>query len=362
MATSIRTAVREHEAWMKSVLGDMLVVADLREKHRKMRRGPFPFLRATFWRWAQTAPAACPDIAATRPVLAVGDLHLENFGTWRDAEGRLVFGVNDFDEAAVMPWALDPLRLVTSALLARGAVPRTADALTVATALLAGYRQGLGAPGPILLDHGDRDWMRAKLAVAPDARHDFWQNMLAPDGIARRPAPLVQALRHAMPAGGVVRAIWPRSAGAGSLGRPRLTLVAEWRGGPVLREAKALLPSAWTLTDYGAADGPGTAEIAAGPYRSPDPWFAVRGGVVLRRLSPNNRKLDAKTEGALLLASDTLRVMGQEIAAIHAGSRGAAAAIGRALDRGDVTAKSLAQAALVMAALTTEDQERYARG
>ena len=28
----------------------------------------------------------------------------ENFGTWRDADGRLVWGVNDFDEAAVMPW------------------------------------------------------------------------------------------------------------------------------------------------------------------------------------------------------------------------------------------------------------------
>jgi len=32
-------------------------------------------------------------------VLAVGDLHVENFGTWRDAEGRLIWGVNDFDES-----------------------------------------------------------------------------------------------------------------------------------------------------------------------------------------------------------------------------------------------------------------------
>ena len=53
-----------------------------------------------------------------RSVLSVGDLHLENFGTWRDADGRLVWGVNDFDEAAVMPYVLDLVRLVTSIQLA----------------------------------------------------------------------------------------------------------------------------------------------------------------------------------------------------------------------------------------------------
>ena len=51
-------------------------------------------------------------------VLAVGDIHLENFGTWRDADGRLVWGVNDFDEAAQMPYVLDLVRLAASALLA----------------------------------------------------------------------------------------------------------------------------------------------------------------------------------------------------------------------------------------------------
>ena len=51
-------------------------------------------------------------------VLSVGDLHLENFGTWRDADGRLAWGVNDFDEAAVMPYVLDLVRLATSIQLA----------------------------------------------------------------------------------------------------------------------------------------------------------------------------------------------------------------------------------------------------
>src|SRR5256885_11406966 len=36
-------------------------------------------------------------------------------------------------------------------------------------------------------------------------------------------------------------------------------------------------------------------EIATGVYRAPDPWYALTDDVVVRRLSPNNRKLDAET-------------------------------------------------------------------
>jgi len=31
-------------------------------------------------------------------VLAVGDLHIASFGTWRDGFGRLIWGVDDFDD------------------------------------------------------------------------------------------------------------------------------------------------------------------------------------------------------------------------------------------------------------------------
>jgi uncharacterized protein (DUF2252 family) len=51
-------------------------------------------------------------------VLAIGDLHVENYGTWRDAEGRLVWGINDFDEAFPLPYTIDLVRLATSARLA----------------------------------------------------------------------------------------------------------------------------------------------------------------------------------------------------------------------------------------------------
>ena len=82
-------------------------------------QSPFAFLRGTFWRWAETILRGLPGPGGMQPPSsAVGDIHLENFGTWRDDDGRLVWGVNDFDEAAEMPYALDLVRLATSALLA----------------------------------------------------------------------------------------------------------------------------------------------------------------------------------------------------------------------------------------------------
>src|SRR6058998_3000919 len=83
-----------------------------------MREDLFPFLRATYYRWAQLWPEVCADLASAPEVLSVGDLHVENFGTWRDAEGRLVWGVNDFDEACPLPYTNDLVRLATSAWLA----------------------------------------------------------------------------------------------------------------------------------------------------------------------------------------------------------------------------------------------------
>src|SRR5262249_5422902 len=105
------------EAWLKKQLKAELVEKDLDEKHARMCEGPFPFLRATYYRWAETILTECPELAQAPSVVAVGDIHLENFGIWRDDEGRLIWGVNDYDEAAKMPYALDLVRLGVSAVL-----------------------------------------------------------------------------------------------------------------------------------------------------------------------------------------------------------------------------------------------------
>src|ERR1700712_293865 len=130
-------SIAAYESWLRAELGDDLAVADLDKKHQKMRSGSFAFLRATYWRWAETILDICPDLSGAPDVLAIGDTHLENFGTWRDIEGRLVWGNNDFDDAAVMPYPLDLVRLAASALLAGANGGPSADA--IGSAILGGY-------------------------------------------------------------------------------------------------------------------------------------------------------------------------------------------------------------------------------
>ncbi len=43
-----------------------------------------------------------------------GDLHLENFGSFRSGNDQVYFDLNDFDEAALAPMTWEAVRLVTS--------------------------------------------------------------------------------------------------------------------------------------------------------------------------------------------------------------------------------------------------------
>ena len=74
-------------------------------------------------------------------MLAVGDLHVENFGTWRDIEGRLVWGINDFDEVWRLPYTNDLIRLSTSALMAN----MVCEPKVGIEAIISGYRESLEA-------------------------------------------------------------------------------------------------------------------------------------------------------------------------------------------------------------------------
>lgn len=302
---------------------------DLVRKHRKMRESPFVFLRATYWRWAEIILDVCPDLAGAEEALAIGDAHLENFGTWRDADGRLTWGVNDFDEAARMPYTLDLVRLAASALLARGRRHMTADA--ICSSLLEGYEAGLGNPRAIVLDR-DHAWLRETVIVPEKERAKFWDKMAAARKKAA-PASYRTALDAAMPHPGLGLRVVSRSAGTGSLGRPRWVGIAEWQGAPVVREAKAVVSSAW-LRPHGRGSGRiRVAEIANGRFRSWDPWFKLNGRIAVRRLSPNNRKIEADKAVALLLMPDMLRVMGFEIANVHVGTRPSWAEISRDLSK-----------------------------
>jgi hypothetical protein len=324
----IRQSTQSYEVWLRRKLGREIVERDLALKHEKMRESPFAFLRATYWRWAETVLEACPEAASAPNVLAVGDIHLENFGTWRDADGRLVWGVNDFDEAAEMPYVLDLVRLATSALLADSRAP--ADA--ICTSILRGYQDGLEAPRPIVLDR-DWQWLRELVVVSEKKRAKFWKKV---EQVKDERAPpryrklLLAAMPEPRPASIKTAR---RVAGAGSLGRPRWVGIADWRGAPVVREAKALVTSAWSRAHAKGATRLRCAEIACGRYRAVDPWYRITDGIVVRRLSPNNRKIEVRENPRQLLSSDMLHAMGADLAAVHLGHADRAAAIAHDLAR-----------------------------
>lgn len=77
----------------------------------RMLANPFAFYRGTAGLMALDLGRA-PHSGVM--VAACGDAHISNFGFFASPERKLVFDLNDFDEAAVAPWDWDLKRLVTS--------------------------------------------------------------------------------------------------------------------------------------------------------------------------------------------------------------------------------------------------------
>ncbi|GHE28180.1 hypothetical protein GCM10017673_33050 [Streptosporangium violaceochromogenes] len=95
--------------------------AAFRRKFRKMAASPFAFYRGSASLFYADMTGAFADDSfldcQTRRVWIHGDLHAENFGTYMNASGVLVFNVNDFDEAYVGPYVWDLKRFVASVAL-----------------------------------------------------------------------------------------------------------------------------------------------------------------------------------------------------------------------------------------------------
>ncbi|GAB3476735.1 DUF2252 domain-containing protein [Nocardiopsis coralliicola] len=90
-----------------------------RTRFRTMAADPFAFYRGSApLFYADVAPMEDPwaDDRTSRTWIQ-GDLHAENFGTYMDSTGRLVFDVNDFDEAYLGHFTWDVLRLCASVAL-----------------------------------------------------------------------------------------------------------------------------------------------------------------------------------------------------------------------------------------------------
>src|SRR5262249_51232955 len=122
-----------------------------------------------------------------------------------------------------------------------------------------------------------------------------------------------------------------RQAGLGSLGRQRFTAIADWCGGKIAREAKALLPSACVWASGLSDKQIYYTRIVGQAIRAPHPFLGVADRWVLRRLSPYCSRIELSQLPRSRDEEKLLRAMGWELANVHLGTRGAARTVRRDL-------------------------------
>jgi hypothetical protein len=351
---NIQHATRLYETWLSGYV--RVVKSDLSTKHELMAQDDFSFLRATFYHWMQLFPALCPKAASAPMVLAVGDLHVENYGTWRDAEGRLVWGINDF-EAFPLPYTIDLVRLATSAWLAIELGHLSLVPANACATILEGYTKGLEDGGEPFVLAEKRPLLREAVTSRLRDPTLFWEEFAALPTIRPVPAKMMMMLKQAMPERGLPFRVAHRRAGLGSRGRERFTAIADWRGGKIAREAKALLPSACAWAGGLSNNGIYYSRIVSNAVRMPDPFLMVNDGWVLRRLSPYCSRIELAQLPRGHDEAKLLRAMGRELANVHLGTRRAVAAVRR--DLRQRKPKWLRQAAEVMAEATLKDWKEW---
>lgn len=243
-------------------------------KYQKMKASPFVFLRGTCHLFYQRLPE--DSLLCDAPLTwCCGDLHLENFGSYKGDNRLAYFDINDFDEAALAPCTWDLLRFLTSVRLGMTSASGTgtqADMDLLAGIFLKAYSRQLmlgkarwveqeTASGPVkvllegLAQRKRKDFLDSRtflkghhrrlrldngkaLAVTDEQREklenwigDFAQGQPNPDWYA-------------------VRDVARRVAGTGSLGVDRFIILVEGKGSPdgnYLLDLKQALPSSMTL-------------------------------------------------------------------------------------------------------------------
>lgn len=262
--TGATTLTQRYEAWLAEQIP--VVRADLVRKHHEMRDDRFRFLRGTYYLWLVRLQELLPEVLDTAEGITVGDLHVENFGTWRDRSGVRRWGVNDFDELGRAPWLIDPLRLATSAVLSPHLGLSHDDACDLVLTTWRGAEPGRA------IDLRDREAAHLRALVPPleDAR-TFYRDLRAGTP-AEVPAELVSAAAADAEAGW--KPSWfARSAGTGSLGHQRYVGVGKAADGRWhAREVKQLGPPTVTWLH------------AAAPVDESSVIKAVRGPAQARRV------------------------------------------------------------------------------
>jgi uncharacterized protein (DUF2252 family) len=352
----------------------------LRHKIARMADGPFAFFRGTFHLFARDvlAGVSLPLSLFGGPGVEmdlVGDIHSENYGTFKAEDGLVHYDINDFDETTTGRFDFDVCRLATSHFLAsrdRGDALDVAVGATLAglTAYVALLRRLLGKTRPAGLDISEKsrsacDAVNGLISDSIRARRPAFINRLTEVKGGKRT--IIRSARYYNLAAAEteqahrlladyrqrqaslddrkegyfdVEDVCGRVSGIGSMGRLRYVALLGGKGSDaarnVLLEFKEARPSAYDLyrdreLDQAAATrrAERVIEVQRLSQASVNRFlgFAVDGDLSfqVRNLGPHDARIDARAlpPGAL---DAVARVQGEVLARVHA--RAAARAVG----------------------------------
>ncbi len=388
----------------------------LRFKIARMAASPFAFFRGTFHLFARDvldralAPPALLTGAGAELDL-VGDIHSENYGTYKAADGLVHYDVNDFDETTRGRFDFDVCRLAVSHFLAaRDRRDSLAQAVTTTLAGLAAYTDTVhrclkkgkntdldvnekrpfgAAPVDDLVracaaagrkqfiakltetKNGRRRLVRSVHYFNLDAAGEQQARRLLADYVGRRPAPPEYKDYYE------VEDVCGRVSGIGSMGRLRYAVLVAGKGKAegrnVLLEFKEARPSAYDVyreRETGPEALAGRAERVVTVQRESQAassnhlGFALDGAASFqaREIGPHDARVDAASLAAPSQLAEVARVQAAILARIHA--RAAMRAVGPSnplaeLADADTFAQQVLGFALGYADLVRRDWTRF---
>ncbi|MEM4986740.1 DUF2252 family protein [Collimonas sp. H4R21] len=240
----------------------------LQLKYKNIRNDPFTFLRGTCHLFYERLPQS--GVMRSAPLAWIcGDLHLENFGSYKGDNRLAYFDLNDFDEAALAPVSWELVRLLTSVLIAADAAPNgAADSRILCRSFIDAYGAALTLGKPRWVERDTAQGMVGDLlnSLRGRQRADYLNartvrkgklRVLNTDGKKALPASDKQrakvtafmkrfAAEQPNPDFYKVLDVARRIAGTGSLGVDRYTILVQGKGSPdgnYLLDLKQALPS-----------------------------------------------------------------------------------------------------------------------